>query len=455
MSLKATHIDIQNVFGVDHLEFDPNSVTVIEGPNDAGKTSVLKALQALYAGGGWEDQALRKGERKGGVSIVFEDDEGVEITVEMSLTEKGTYYKIDHPDPDVTARSFIEGLKDQFAHNPIEILSARPKDRGQIMLEAIPMTVDTDAIQRLIQQYTNLTGDNIIVDNLESRHALEVLGNKKEGLIHQVYSARQSRHSIIRDKEGVINDLQEGIVEDLGNPDELADQVQELRDEIEDLQGRMSDQIEGTRTQAMEKTSSLKEERDAKIREIEKEYSEKIGAVENKASREIETIRSEFSDAISEKKAEVKGLEATRDHAIEQENTTQTILKTKAELSEKKAVYDGLTEIIEELRSMRTSFRGNLPAGITVGSDGEIYDDEGVAFEHWNKQRQVQFAGRIAVERTGDLKLIPIDGIESLVGDKYEAFLEWADAIDAQWVLTRAVDTDQLIISHPKQNGEG
>lgn len=123
--IHVEEIRIENVFGVRELAFDPDGVTVVRCDNDTGKTSVLRAI-SLLLGGGHDPEALHKEAEKGEVRFVLDD--GTEVYAR--LTENDTYYRIDGRE-DVTARQLLEAIQDEISVNPIQILQARPQDRGQ------------------------------------------------------------------------------------------------------------------------------------------------------------------------------------------------------------------------------------------------------------------------------------------------------------------------------------
>jgi hypothetical protein len=418
--IHVEEIRIQNVFGVRELAFDPDGVTVVRGDNDTGKTSVLRAI-SLLLGGGHDPEALRKGAEKGEVRFLLEG--GTEVYAR--LTENDTYYRIDGRD-DVTARQLLEAIQDEISVNPIQILQARPQDRGQILLEAMPMTVGNE---RMVEALSPLGGDwpafPFSVDDVEDTHALEVLGDTSSGAIGTLYKQRQELHGAKRDKEGTVSDLQQS-VEQHDDPGQLKEDRTQIEQELEDLRAHKQEALD-------------------EINEWEKAKIEKI---REQAEDRREGVHEEADEDIRQHEAKRERLNERIEQAEKAEQTKEIIEERKAELEDLEDRYDRLSEAIENLRALRTDFAEDLPEGVRVGDDGEIIGPEGIPFENWNEERQVRFAARIAEMRRGKLGLIPIDGIEKLVGEQRVAFLEWARKSDAQFVLTEAVADEPLTVTH-------
>jgi DNA repair ATPase RecN len=418
--IRIESIRIENVFGVRELEFSPDGVTVIRGDNDTGKTSVLRAINQLL-GGGHNRQALRKGADKGEVRFVLDD--GTEVYAR--LTENDTYYRIDG-DSDLTARQLLESIQDEISVNPIQILQARPQDRGQILLEAMPMRLKQDSLSEALSPLKgkiNVDPPSEIVQR--DAHALEVLGDKSTGLIGTLYEQRQEMHGAKRDKQGTVSDLEQS-VEQHKDPEELKDE----RDKVQkDLQARRQD-----------KQEALDE-----VDEWEKEQIEKI---RDEANEKREEVREHHDPIINGVRSTRERIQERIEQAEKAEQTKDIIEERRKELAELEDRYGRLSEAIDNLRDLRTDFADDLPGGVEVDEDGEIVDDDDIRFENWNEERQVRFAARIAEMRAGRLKLIPIDGIEKLVGDQREAFIQRASESDAQYILTEAVAGEKLTINH-------
>jgi DNA repair ATPase RecN len=416
--IHVEEIRIENVFGVRELAFDPDGVTVVRGDNDTGKTSVLRAI-SLLLGGGHDPEALHKEAEKGEVRFVLED--GTEVYAR--LTENDTYYRIDGRE-DVTARQLLEAIQDEISVNPIQILQARPQDRGQILLEAMPMTIGQDKINEATGMLDTDDWGELPDIDLDD-HALEVLGDKSTGAIGTLYQKRQELHGAKRDKEGTVSDLQQS-VEQHDDPEALKEKRQKVQ---KDLQARRQD-----------KQESLNEVDEWEQQEIEK--------IREEAKMKREEAREHHDPIIESVRDTRERLTERIEQAEKSEQTKEIIEERKAELEELEDRYDRLSEAIENLRALRTDFAEDLPEGVRVGDDGEIIGPEGIPFENWNEERQVRFAAKIAEMRRGTLGLIPIDGIEKLVGEQREAFLEWARQSGAQFVLTEAVADEPLTVAH-------
>lgn len=416
--IHVEEIRIENVFGVRELAFDPDGVTVVRGDNDTGKTSVLRAI-SLLLGGGHDPEALHKEAEKGEVRFVLED--GTEVYAR--LTENDTYYRIDGRE-DVTARQLLEAIQDEISVNPIQILQARPQDRGQILLEAMPMTIGQDKINEATGMLDTDDWGELPDIDLDD-HALEVLGDKSTGAIGTLYQKRQELHGAKRDKEGTVSDLQQS-VEQHDDPEALKEKRQKVQ---KDLQARRQDKQE-----SLDEVDEWEQQEIEKIREEAKMKREEAREHHDPIIESVRDTRERITERIEQ--------------AEKAEQTKGIIEERKAELEELEDRYDRLSEAIENLRALRTDFAEDLPEGVRVGDDGEIIGPGGIPFENWNEERQVRFAARIAEMRRGRLGLIPIDGIEKLVGEQREAFLEWARQSGAQFVLTEAVADEPLTVAH-------
>jgi len=206
--------------------------------------------------------------------------------------------------------------------------------------------------------------------------------------------------------------------------------------------------LKDTRERVTAEQKEIERQKEGAIEQVNEWEKEEIERIRSEAKEKREDLRETYQPQITELEKRRERLNEKIEQAERAQQTVETLQERKVELAELEDRYERLTEAIENLRDLRTDFAEDLPEGVQIGDEGEIYDADGIAFEHWNEERQVRFAARIAEMRRGKLGLIPIDGIEKLVGDQREAFLGWARESDAQFILTEAVAGKDLTVKN-------
>src|SRR5438034_9139726 len=84
--MRITKIEINNLIGIEQLDFTPGAITEIAGENEEGKSSVIAAIMELI-GGGQDVTVLRRGATKGTAAIMIESPAG-DLQIEKTWTEK-------------------------------------------------------------------------------------------------------------------------------------------------------------------------------------------------------------------------------------------------------------------------------------------------------------------------------------------------------------------------------
>ena len=188
--MKISKIRISNILGIDELEFSPGKYTELSGSNGSGKTSVLEAIKAALSGG-HDATLLRKGADKGEVVLVLDD--GTEITKRVTSTGSDTKVKQDGKTVSRAVEA-IRKLTDLVSINPVEFLTAAKKDRVQILLESMPVQIDTAKLS----QISGFTVDA----------GLQVAGLAAVDAIRQkVYDERTVTNRLAKEKRATITQL--------------------------------------------------------------------------------------------------------------------------------------------------------------------------------------------------------------------------------------------------------
>lgn len=161
--LRITALQVRDVLGVHEAAIEPGKITIIKGRNGSTKTSILTALQAALGGG--------KGK---GVNLMtlarVPSAEGEEVSPEVVLVLQGPgseEYRVERRGEDLRVRArvansaafedvgspatWLRGLVDA-GFNPAAFLAAADKDRALMLLEALPLQLDRDALAEALAE---------------------------------------------------------------------------------------------------------------------------------------------------------------------------------------------------------------------------------------------------------------------------------------------------------------
>lgn len=414
--MKISHIRIQNILGIDHLEFSPEGFTQITGPNGQGKTSVLEAIKAA-TGQGHDATLLRHGADKGEVVLVLDD--GTEIQQRVTATR--TTRDVVRDGKKVTKPGdAIKALTDALSVNPVEFLTARPKDRVQVLLESMPIALDADKLAAVA---------GIPVTAHQGAHALAVIDHVRQ----QVFDDRTGTNRAVKEKDATINQLRlampdaPGGVE--GDEDSLRAQLEAARVTRDTEQQRIDAKLAAIRAESVERTQSLKDEARAKIDAIQAGLAAAIEAerttladTEAKAGRVRSKAGQTYHEAANPLEAAIAAISSNRDAAAKRKATKDTIDLMAAELADLQADAARQTKALDGIDAYKADLLKSLPIPDLEVIDGEVYR-KGVPFDRLNTAQRVGIAFEIAKLRAGDLKAVCLDGCE-LLDEEHLAELE-------------------------------
>ena len=427
--MKISHIKISNILGIDHLEFSPDGFTAITGPNGAGKTSILEAIKAA-TGQGHDATLLRKGAEKGEVVLVLDDGTEIQQRVTASRTTRDVVRdgkKLTKPG------DTIKALTDALSVNPVEFLTARKQDRVKVLLESMPIKLDTEKLQQI---------SRVPVQASEA-HPLQII----EAVRQTVYDDRTGTNRAVKEKDATINQLRmampdaPGGVE--GNEDQLREQIQSAQDAMRAEWSRIDTKLAGVRKESADKTQALKDEAQAKIDAIKDELAKAIEAerasladTESKAARVRQKATDTCTATIQPLNAAVQAIAANRDAAAKRKATQETIEKMQKDLADLQADAEAQTKALSDIDAYKSELLASLPIPGLEVRDGEIYRD-GVTFDRLNTAQRVSIAFDIAKLRAGDLRLVCLDGMELLDDGSLEELRKQAADGDVQVFVTR------------------
>lgn len=438
--LQISHLKISNILGIDELEFSPEGFNEIRGKNGKGKTSVLEAIKAA-TGQGHDATLLRLGATEGEVVLVL--DNGAEI--KKRVTDLRSTTSVTDPDGKKVTKpaEFMKSLVDSLSVNPVAFLTAQPKDRVKVLLEAMPIEIDVERLE-------SFSGMPPIDDG--SIHGLAIIDEIRA----RVYADRTGTNRAVKEKDATINQLQLAMPDvpggAEGNEDELRTTVEEATAAKDAELTRVRTKLDGIKTKNQTDIDAIRSEAQTKIDAVRAETQRQIDEIKAKGIAEVEVINTASTAAVEaiqtaertmetnaatqrektiQKHADTVGpinqtLEAIRTNRTahaKREQALETIKLLEQELEDLKLDAANQTKALEDIDAYKLELLDALPIPGVEIRDGEIYRG-GVVFDRLNTAQQVEIAVEIAKLRTGDLGICCVDRLECLDPDAFAAFRE-------------------------------
>lgn len=461
--MKVTRIDIENILGHEKLSIEPGVVTVLEGKNATGKTSVLEAIRAALRGG--EDPTLlRTGAEKGSVKLVLED--GTEVLRRWSRKDgeirSALDVRLQVGGRVSTPRKVVDSLVDELGIDPLTILTCPPAKRAEYLAEVMPLTVSREELQTALGRPVEVMKGS----------ALDQIGRLRD----LVFDERTGVNRSLKDKRTTAAQLRATVPA----VEEAAENLSDLLAEKEALASAKELKTRNLERARDARIEEHKRSRDRSIEELRETHEAKLKEIEADAERRIEAIRREAraaekteleaheghvngtradadseighltdlaKDQLSEIEAEfgprLEAVTAAVGQAEERSRVAAQNAETRRLADRLAGEADGLEEeskqltvTIDRLDGLKASLLERLPIKGLEIRGGQVFVD-GIAFERVNRARQIQIALKVAKLRAGKLGLIVIDNAEALDPETFQAFEAAAAATGLQFVVGR------------------
>jgi hypothetical protein len=436
--LQISHLKISNILGIDELEFSPEGFNEIRGKNGEGKTSVLEAIKAA-TGQGHDATLLRLGAEEGEVVLVLDD--GAEIKKRVTGLRSTTSVTDADGKKVPKPAEFMKSLVDSLSVNPVAFLTAQPKDRVKVLLEAMPIEIDAERLE-------SIGGMEPIMDG--SIHGLAIIDEIRA----RVYADRTGTNRAVKEKDSTINQLQLAMPDVPGgadgNEDELRAALEQattakdaeldrVRNKLDGIKKANQAEIDKLRSDAQGKVDGIRAEVQRKIDELKTEGSAEVEAINAAATAAIEAIQTaertmetnagtqrektiqKHSETVGPINQTLEAIRTNRSAHAKREQALGTIKQMEEELEELKQDAASQTKALEDIDAYKLELLAALPIPGVEVRDGEIYRG-GVVFDRLNTAQQVEIAVEIAKLRTGALGICCVDRLECLDPDAFVAF---------------------------------
>lgn len=415
--MKIVKLTIHNFLKLKDVEMNPSHTNVIVGKNKQGKTSILKAIKTAFTGDA-DATSIRIGEGKAEITIELDD-----MIVRRSITQKGNYLDVENKEGlrYQAPQRVLDGILGTFSFNPIEFFEKKPADRKKYLLNAIKLRITPEELKA----YTGEALAGIDFD----KHALEVVEDARKFY----YDRRTGANAEVSKKQKTLQELNEKIPTGFDATKVSDAEITKLREAIQ------KDEQEAIRAEAhAEKLSSLQKRELALKAELEQVQKDIVEALE---------VKFDYSDplALQAAKDALAELEGKREvvYTVKRANEVREELTTAMQDAEKlDVVVKKLTkEVPEDLIK-----KAELPVeGLTIAGDDILIN--GVSIDNLSSSEQLKFGLQVVRALNGKLKVICVDGIETLDKESFAFFLKEIEGDDFQYFVTRVEgDTPHSIV---------
>jgi len=421
--MKIANIKIKNVLGIEELNLAPQNITTISAKNGLGKSSVIEAIKSAL-GGGHDATLLRQGAESGEVVIDFTEGYQVKMTTNGEKTTREVRRdgaKLASP------VSVLNSLRDMVSVNPIEFLSATPQHQVELLLGAVNVELDVKQLAETL--------DRPIVSE---SHPLKTL----DRLRRELYVERTNENRTAKDKETTANQLAESIVEDDVDYTQAIDECTSAFQAKSDERRAKFQELANKERAAREVVAS---EREAELDAVRKKYDVMLANAVDAIQAEKDAINAAESEERAAHQAEIERLRGLERTQIENARTRKIVEDARRASELALTRSEALTARITYLDEMKRGWLASTPfKGLDVTDEGITLD--GIPFDRVNTARRMEFAVELAKARSGQVKLVCLDGVDELDSESRAQLIETAKESDCQFFITRVSDDAHLQI---------
>lgn len=438
LPLRITRIEVENIRGITNGILEPKTITVLKGDNGTGKSSWLDAFRVVFDGG-YDPKMVRKGEKKARVEMTLSD--GTVCTRIINPEKKTSTLTVKSEAGEVikAPQSYIEGIADSFAYDPLDFMFADKKKRQELIQEFLDVNVTVPEFRAAIQEewfmehydprkngFDNI--DNIYKAGYERRRKVNV----------QHGEADKTANTLRRDIPTLADDAQQfeakakatRLALEKARADKRADQVvldEQYTAETARIDAWEREEIEKIHTEKQKQLNAALEMRGTVAGEINSQHDPII--------TEAATASDQASRALADYNEHV-GL---RKHLKQMEDRIK-------ELAGESMRYDRALEALSTLKKQKME---DLPLPGAEMRDGALFID-GIDFDGLNTERQIEVCLQIAASRSKDLCCMLIDGIERLSEGNQRVLFDGLRAGGFQIIAAEVVDAMPLTPTFPE-----
>lgn len=327
------HVEVENFKRIQLVEFNPSAgVTLLAGENEAGKSSVLDAIETALRGKAYlQPEPVRQGQSKALTKLDLGENNIVQWHVERTTTNNGgviassLVVKDANGVPQKTPQDLLEKLFSSVAFDPLEFARAEPTAQDKLLKDLIGLNFTVQDAER------KTLYDERTAKNHEAKQAkAKALGMPRHpgvpiveiavvDVATKLNAAKELVHAR-RSAEERLRRQQDDVNKALARAEELRIQLKQAEDqlaaecELRDVQKAALDALElPLEMTELEATLATAEETNAKVRanaarKAEEKRAEAIARESEELTAKIDAIDAEKQQFIAAAKFPVEGL---------------------------------------------------------------------------------------------------------------------------------------------------
>jgi len=429
--MKINHVRIKNLLGISALEFDAGKFVEIKGRNGTGKTSAIEALKCVFRGG-HDATLLRNGEEKGEAVLELSNEESLKTMVTASSTDR----YIHNGKRKIGSVSDIKNLIDSISINPVEFLTASKDKRVNILLESLPIRIDSEIIEKEINRK--------IDKNICDLHALKAIDVIRKEIYDDRTDTNGAMKQALAGKERTLATMPaEKENSNAFDEDELIKKREDLLLQKDEISLSIKTKLDNIKKKTEKEISELFLEIDA-IKEKIAEKKEFINEQEKKGNQLLFEKCQEINDSLSKVNESLSLIKKDIENVQRIKIAKEFLLKADNDISVLMEASKKMTSNLEFLDEYKLSLlKKMLVKGLEVKENDLFFN--GIPFDRVNTAKQVEIAIAIAIQRADDLPVIFVDGIERLDEKTYEEFKRQMLKTDCQVFVSRVFDSELQI----------
>jgi hypothetical protein len=508
--LRVASVRLRRFLGLEEANLEPGRVTIVRGPNETGKTSLIQGVRAGLGGGvslsnyqridtatgqpvEGEPEVMMEIKAEQGPENYLVDRVGDELGLRKRVGDSAAFEDVGKP------QSVLSALFDGRACNPIDFDEASDKDRARMLLEALPLTLDEGALDRILGEHRRHLGP--IPTHL---HPLEYVGTVRA----MIFEARTGVNRDQKAMAGSADQLRRNIPAEL--PANPAAAIEALAQEIETeaaALARAEEKATADHHAAVQAAANARDLEDEKVTagfrgakdKLNADLNAEIGKAAGELEQAIAKLRADHEKwkrdrenaveaaldglrdadgkkldengdvyekaaaAASDERLKVAGEHTKAAAAIGVKRERLAAMRASAEAFTKAAALTdqandfqrqadsldaegaALTKVLGEIDAFARAMAENIPIpGLSIAD--KVVKVDGVPYKQLNTAKRYEIAVKVAMMRAGRLPVIFVDRAESLDPKHFEALVEQIIKSGAQAFITRVDGSDETVV---------